>query len=107
MPVIPIEYALTGCLAWCSGYAAFLTWTKPGRALALDWTEFSVVLGVGFVLVWYALVDLQAALMAFLFFAAGGLPMVVRSILLRQQNDKSAIAYLHDELRRNANDGAE
>ena len=108
MPVIPIRYALAGCFAWGAAYAAFLTWTKAGRGLALRWTELSVVIGVAGVLAFFATVKRRAAGIAFLFFAAGGAPMVFRSMWLRQEYDKSAMDFMRDELTRRAHDsGAE
>lgn len=109
MPAIPIELVLSlvGCFVWCALYAVWLTVTKPGMALSLKWTEVSVVVGVAFVLCFFALVDITAAGIAFLFFAAGGAPMVIRSIWLRAQHEKSATEYLGEELKNSANDGAE
>lgn len=61
-------------------YAAFLAMTDFGLWLRQELTWVTVVLGVGMTLACIALVDLQAAGTAALFFAASGVPIVGESL---------------------------
>lgn len=69
-------------LVICSLYAAWLTYTAAGLYLAEHHTWASVVIGVSIVLGVVWLVYPDEALRWFWYFAAGGTPMIARSLYL-------------------------
>lgn len=81
MPQLDITTALLGCFAACTAYAFWLN-SKGGKWFALNVTWASVILGVSIVLAWIATQPAHTAQVDLLFFIAGGLPIVVRSLLL-------------------------
>jgi hypothetical protein len=81
MPQMPLEHALIACFAACTGYALLLN-TARGRWLTLYATWLSVVIGCGIVLLFIATQGPHAVQTDLQFFAAGGLPVVVRSLWL-------------------------
>ncbi len=93
IPHLPFYVAAGGCLVTCAGYAALLT-TERGQELTRLYTWIAVVVGVAIVLAWMATVSMDAALMALLFFVAGGLPMILRSAWLQHRQQHELIEYL-------------
>lgn len=78
---LDIVPALIACFATCTVYALLLS-TRRGQWWTLYATWATVVFGCGLVLAFVALVDADAALLAVLMFAAGGTPIVIRSLWL-------------------------
>ena len=93
MRKLKLSHAIVGCFVTSSAYAALLN-TSRGRHLTLYHTWVSVVAGVGLVLGWTATQDRRAAKVAFWLFVAGGIPMIVRSLLLTQRYADEHIDYL-------------
>ena len=95
VPEIPTELALVGCFACSAAFAGVLT-TQWGQEKTLShvWIASFVVFGVGLVLAWLAFVNLAAALQAFAFFVAGGLPMLFRAVYLWNRHKQQVIAHL-------------
>ncbi len=81
MPQLPLPYALIGCFTACTLYALLLC-TRRGQWLALYVTWLTVIIGCAIVLLFVALVSVEAAVLAVWFFVAGGAPIVVRSLWL-------------------------
>lgn len=77
----PILLALAGLLLTTTVYAVLLS-TPLGRRWTVAQTWTTVVLGTAIVLAWLAWFDWRAALLALAFFAVGGLPIVIRSLIL-------------------------
>ena len=96
MPQLPLSWALVACFAVCTAYALLLS-TRRGQWWTLYATWATVVFGCGLVLLFVALVDVEAAQVAALMFAAGGTPIVVRSLWLTV---KHAAAWLDYRTRR-------
>lgn len=77
----PILLALAGLLLTTTIYALLLS-TPLGLRWTLAQTWTTVVLGTVIVLAWLAWFDWRAAALALLFFAVGGTPIVIRSLVL-------------------------
>lgn len=75
-----LNLALALAFALSLLYAAMLAGTDFGLWLRQELTWVTVVFGVGMTLGCIALVDLRAAAMAALFFAASGVPIVGESL---------------------------
>lgn len=84
MRKVSLTHALVGCFVTSSAYAALLN-TSRGRHIALYHTWATVVAGVGLVLGWTATQERHTTATDMAFFAAGGIPMIVRSLLLDYQ----------------------
>lgn len=95
MPQISLPIALLGCAATCTAYAALLT-TKRGQAFTLAHTWVTVVVGVSCVLAWISTQGEHMAVSDFLFFAAGGAPLVARSFWLYYRNQQQLVEYLRN-----------
>lgn len=95
MPEIGFPFALLGCAATCTMYAAALT-TKRGQAFTLAHTWVTVVAGVLCVLAWISTQGTHTAMTDFLFFAAGGTPLVARSFWLYYRNQQQLVDYLRN-----------
>lgn len=93
MPQVDLPIALAGCAGICTVYAALLT-TRRGQKFTLDHTWATVVIGVAVVLLWIATQGLHNAWLDFAFFAAGGLPLVLRSFWLYWRNQQQLVEYL-------------
>lgn len=76
-----ILWPLAGLFASTTLYALLLS-TSLGRRWTVLQTWTTVAAGTLLILAWLAMVDWQAAVLALLFFAVGGLPIVVRSLVL-------------------------
>lgn len=94
MRKVKLAPALVGCFVTASAYAALLN-TQRGRYLTLYHTWAAVVGGVGLVLGWTSTQDRHTTATDLAFFAAGGIPLVLRSLLLDYQHTAE-----HDEYRR-------
>lgn len=77
----PILLALAGLTLTTTLYAVLLS-TPLGLRWTIAQTWSTVVLGTALVLGWLAWFDWSAALLALLFFAVGGLPIVIRSLVI-------------------------
>lgn len=86
-------HALVGCFVTCSAYATLLN-TSRGRHMTLYHTWATVVVGVALVLGWKNTQERQGTRTDFAFFAAGGLPLIVRALLLNQQYTDEHMDYL-------------
>lgn len=82
--VLPI----IGCLLTSTVYA-FLLSTRVGRYLCSEQTWLTVVVGTLIVLGWVATVDVFAAVVTGAFFVAGGVPMILRSLLIQFEHYKA------------------
>jgi len=80
-----------GCLLSSTVYA-FLLSTRVGRYLCSEQTWLTVVVGTLIVLGWVAVVDPAAALTVGAFFVAGGVPMILRSVLIQFEHYKAQIS---------------
>jgi hypothetical protein len=78
--------ALVGCFITSSAYAAALN-TQTGRYMTLHHTWATVVGGVGLVLGWTSTQERHTTVTDLAFFAAGGIPVILRSLLLDYQYD--------------------
>ena len=92
MPKLEMTQALIGCFATCTAYALLLS-TRRGMWMTLHLTWLTVVVGCGIVLLFVALVDAEAARLAAWMFAAGGFPIVVRSLWLTAANLWALLQY--------------
>jgi hypothetical protein len=101
IPELSLPAALGGCFATCSAYAWLLT-TKRGKRIALDHTWLTVVIGVSLVLAWVGTQQLHSVLTDFAFFAAGGTPLVLRSLYLWATAQSEYVDYLRDRGDRHA-----
>ena len=77
----PILFALSGLLMTTNLYAALLS-TPLGLRWTMAQTWTTVALGTALVLGWLAWFDWRTASLALLFFAVGGLPIVMRSLVI-------------------------
>jgi hypothetical protein len=93
MPQIDLPIALAGCAATCTAYAVLLS-TKRGQKFTLDHTWVTVVVGVLIVLGWISTQGAHDVLTDLLFFAAGGAPMIGRSLWLYWRNQQQLVEYL-------------
>lgn len=84
MRKVKISHALIGCFVASSAYAVALN-TQKGRYMTLHHTWATVVGGVGLVLGWTSTQARHTTATDMAFFAAGGIPMIVRSLLLDYQ----------------------
>lgn len=92
MPLDPkFVQPVIGCLLTSTVYA-FLLSTKVGRYLCSEQTWLTVVVGTLIVLGWVATVDVFAAAVTGAFFVAGGVPMILRSLLIQFEHYKAQIA---------------
>lgn len=87
-PIIPYVLPAVGCLLSCTLYAAALS-TRTGAQWAIQKTHYTVIVGVAIVLAWIAVVSIEAALIALVFFVLGGIPIVIRSELLDMKQRES------------------
>ena len=92
MPRLELGTAIIGCFATCTVYALLLS-TRRGMWATLHLTWLTVVVGCGLVLLFVALVDTDAAQLAAWMFAAGGTPIVVRSLWLTAANLWALVLY--------------
>ncbi len=90
---VKLSHALVGCFVTCSAYAALLN-TSRGRHYTLYHTWATVAVGVAMVIGWKGTQERQNARTDFAFFAAGGIPLIIRSLLLSQQYTSEHIEYL-------------
>jgi hypothetical protein len=84
MRKVKLSHALIGCFLTSSAYAVALN-TQKGRYVALYHTWATVVAGVGLVLGWTATQEKHSTATDLAMFAAGGIPMIARSLLLDYQ----------------------
>ena len=96
MPQISVPLALAGCFGICAGYAGVLL-TKRGQEFNIKHTWATVVIGVTFVLLCMAVVDLNAALLALAFFVAGGAPMLARTWLLSEKHQDERLEFWREK----------
>ena len=94
MRKVKLSHALVGCFLTSSAYAALLN-TPRGRFFTLYHTWATVVGGVGLVLGWTSTQERHNVATDLLFFAAGGIHMIVRSLLLDYQYTSE-----HDDYRK-------
>lgn len=108
MPELSFPLAMAGCFVSCSAYAIVLT-TKGGQRATLDhiWIAGFVVLGVSIVLAWIATQGAHGALTDLAFFAAGGLPMLIRAGYLWQMHQREYVNHLRQRAERNEGAGGE
>lgn len=92
MPQLSMPIALAACFVTCTVYALLLS-TRRGQWWTLYATWATVVLGCGLVLLFVALVDADAALLAVAMFVAGGTPIVIRSLWLTARHLMAWIDY--------------
>lgn len=92
MRKIKLSHALVGCFITSSAYAAALN-TPKGRYMTLYHTWATVVAGVGLVLGWTATQERHTTTTDLAMFAAGGIPVIVRSLLLDYQFSAEQKAY--------------
>ena len=92
MPSVEMTTALAGCFVACT-VDALLRSTRRGMWLSLNMTWLTVVLGVSLVLAWIATQPPHTAVIDLYFFVAGGLPIVVRSLLLSALHLWSVLMY--------------
>lgn len=80
------HWTVIATLAACSAYAAFLYLTKWGTKLRVFLTFVTVIIGCGIILAFVWLADPKAGALTAWHMAAGGLPIVIFSIvwLLRE-----------------------
>mgnify|MGYP000926668328 CR=1 FL=1 len=100
MPPLEMTTALAGCFATCTAYALLLS-TRRGVWLSLNMTWVTVVIGVSFVLAWIDTQPPHTVDVDLYFFIAGGLPVVVRSLVLSALHLWSVMMY---DLRSGKND---
>jgi hypothetical protein len=82
-----LAVALMG-LAFSSTLYAILLSTPFGRRWTASKTWTTVVLGTLLVLAWLAVANLSAALWALLFFGVGGVPIIIRELVLEFQREE-------------------
>lgn len=90
---VKLSHALVGCFLSTSAYAALLN-TSRGRHLTLYHTWATVVAGVALVLGWTSTQERHTTRTDLAFFVAGGIPLIVRSLLLSQRYTDEHIDYL-------------
>lgn len=83
----PIIFPLAFAFILSVLYAVLLS-TQLGQLWAAAKTWTTVVAGNGLVLIALALYDWQAAGVAFLFFAAAGVPIIVREVVAEFQREQ-------------------
>lgn len=85
-----LNLALALAFVLSAAYALFLALTDVGQFLRQELTWLTVVFGVGLTLICIAAVDMQAALVGALFFAATGTPITVESLWRMYRNSREA-----------------
>lgn len=92
MRKVKLSHALVGCFLTSSAYAALLN-TSRGRYYTLHHTWATVVAGVAMVLGWISTQERHTTATDFAFFAAGGVPMILRALLLEYQYTEEETKY--------------
>lgn len=92
-----ILMALSGLLVSTTLYATLLS-TSLGRRWTVLQTWTTVAAGTLIVLAWLAVVDWRSAALGLLFFTVGGLPIVIRSLILDfRQHDRLLAPKSHEQ----------